>query len=103
MDNPLARVGIGVDGSGVGKDCIVPGPLAITVLTCAVITTGVEASIPVGAESLEVHAERNAAITIVKVVSFFMEASFYLGRFLETIVPIIINNITGALKDTDNS
>ena len=69
-------VGIGVSGMGVGDGPSVgggPAVSAITVLTSAVISIGVEIPLPgmIGA-----HAVRNTARRIVKTVIFFISASF---------------------------
>ena len=65
-------VGIGVGGSGVGEGPSVgggPAVSAITVLTSAVISIGVETPLPgmIGA-----HAERNTTRIIVKALNFFI-------------------------------
>ena len=72
-------VGIGVGGTGVGEGPAVgggPAVSAITVLTSAVISIGVEIPLP---GMIDVHAARNITRTIVKVVNFFISASFSSG------------------------
>ena len=66
---------MGVGGAGVGKGPAVaggPAVSAITVLTSAVISIGVEVPLPgmIGA-----HAETNTPTITVKAINFFIEAS----------------------------
>jgi hypothetical protein len=70
---------MGVGGSGVGEGPSVgggPTVSAITVLTSAVISIGVDSPL---AGMIGAHAERNTTRIIVKAVNFFIEASLSLG------------------------
>jgi hypothetical protein len=65
-----------VGGSGVGKGWEVPGPLAITVLTSAVIMMGVETATLGGTEVPKLHAVRNTARNKLKAGRFFIRLLF---------------------------
>src|SRR5688572_19643386 len=83
-------VEIGVGGTGVGDGPSVgggPAVSAITVLTSAVISMGVGLLL---SGMIGVHEVRNTARSIVKVVNFFISASFSSRLMHEQNVPLSI-------------